>query len=228
MEKEKPKIILVDDEQDTLDFLSYHLDRNGFEVRSATDGFKALTESRNFEPDIFLIDYMMPEMTGLEFLNYYKKANPDSKALFVFLTAKIDDNTQIETLDQGASDFIMKPVKPNVIVSRLNALLRSHNSFNRRQTDVLTFGDLIINPEYYTVHLDGNLLNLARKEFEILLLLASKPGKVFKREEILDQNWGEDIIISERNIDVHIYRIREKLNNRFIKTVKGIGYKFEE
>lgn len=228
MDLAMPKVMLIDDELDTLDFLSYHLDKNGFAVKTASDGFMALKETRTFEPDIFLIDYMMPEMNGLEFLSYYTKQNPNSKSLFVFLTAKNDDLTQIEVLDKGASDYIVKPTKPNVIVSRLNALLRSYSAFNRSRADVLKFDGLEINPEYHTVHLDGVQIVLARKEFELLMLLASRPGKVFRREELLDLAWGEEIIISERNIDVHIYRIREKLNNRFIKTVKGIGYKFEE
>ncbi len=224
----RPKVLLVDDEVDTLDFLSYHLDKNGFTVKTVTDGFMALTEARSFEPDIFLIDYMMPDMNGLEFLNFYKKSNPDKHSLFVFLTAKNDDVTQIQAFDQGASDYILKPVKPNIIVSRLNALLRRYKAFNRSSTDVLTFKGLEINPEYYSVHLDGKLVNMARKEFELLKLLADKPGKVFKREELINLGWGEEIIISERNVDVHIYRLRDKLDNRYIKTVKGVGYKFEE
>lgn len=223
----KPKIMLVDDEVDTLEFLSYHLSSRGFIVKTATNGYQALTESKSFEPDIFLLDYMMPEMNGLELLSFYKKSNPKSKSLFVFLTAKNDDLTQIITFDMGASDYIMKPVKPDIIVSRLNALWRSFHGVNVHSDKVIQFDHLEINPEYFSVKLDGEEINLAKKEFDLLHIMTKKPGKVFNRFELMNIAWGEDSLVSERNIDVHIYRLREKLKNRYIKTIKGVGYKFD-
>ncbi|MEP7197361.1 MAG: response regulator transcription factor [Saprospiraceae bacterium] len=222
------KVLIVDDELDTLEFLSYQLKIQKFEVKTASNGLMALKVLQTFNPDIILLDYMMPEMDGLEFYKTYKALYANSNALVAFLTAKSGDETHILTLDLGADDFIAKPIKANVLVSRMNALLRRRLELNKlNSSSTLNYGELVINPENFSVVISGVEISFPRKEFQLLYLLAEKPGKVFRREQILNRIWGDEVLVGERTIDVHIRKIREKLQDKYIKTIKGIGYKFE-
>jgi len=171
---------------------------------------------------------MMPEMDGMEFLKKFRKINPANQCLVAFLTAKNTDETQIESLELGADDFIAKPIKPNVLASRMSALLRRRQEYSKlSQNDDIRFEDVVINPESFSVTVGNEVIAFPRKEFQLLYLLAEKPGRVFRREEILQAIWGDDVLVGERTVDVHIRKIREKLKDRFIKTIKGIGYKLE-
>ncbi|MBK9272113.1 MAG: response regulator transcription factor [Saprospiraceae bacterium] len=222
------KILVIDDEADTLDFICYQLKNVGFEVKSALNGREALDILREFEPRLILVDYMMPEMDGMSFLRHFKSSFPQSKTKVAFLTAKTDDQTQINVLDTGADDFIAKPIRPNVLLSRIQAILRRDIDVAQANGNaVLQLGDLKIDPEAFQVYVSGRPIDFPRKEFQLLYLLAEKPGKVFKREEILNKVWGQDVLVGERTIDVHIRKIRERLDDKYIKTIKGIGYKLE-
>ncbi len=222
------RILIVDDEVDTIEFLEYQLKSKGYEVESAQNGLKALKKLESFNPDIILLDYMMPEMDGIEFLKEFKKRNQHSNTVIALLTAKNTDETQIESLDLGADDFISKPIKPNVLISRINALLRRKQVYaNLSRNEPLRFDNVVITPESYSVYIGDVEIPFPKKEFQLLYLLAEKPGKVFRREEILNAVWGDDVLVGERTVDVHIRKIREKLQDRFIKTIKGIGYKLE-
>jgi len=222
------KILIIDDEVDTLDFISYQLQNAGFEVKTALHGRLALEVLKTFEPRLILVDFMMPEMDGLSFLKHFKSSYPKSTAKIAFLTAKTDDQTQINALDTGADDFIAKPIRPNVLLSRIHAILRRDIDVAQANGNaVLHLGDLKIDPEAFLVYVNGRAIDFPRKEFQLLYLLAEKPGKVFKREEILTKVWGQDVLVGERTIDVHIRKIRERLDDKYIKTIKGIGYKLE-
>lgn len=224
--KNKVKILIIDDEPDTLEFISYQLRNTGFEILTALNGIKALEILQHFEPKVILVDYMMPEMDGFQFLKRVRADFPKLDTRIAFLTAKSDDDTQVRVLDTGADDFIAKPVKTHVLVSRINALLRRGKE-ELKQNETLVLGDLKIDPESFLVYVDGRSIDFPRKEFQLLYLLAEKPGKVFKREEILSKIWGNEVLVGERTIDVHIRKIRERLDDRFIKTIKGIGYKLD-
>lgn len=224
----KIKILIVDDEEDTVEFLSYVLKKESYEVQSAANGKEANRILLLFQPDLILLDYMMPEMDGLEFFKNFKKNYSDWNTLVAFLTAKNEDETQIEMLDYGADDFISKPIKPVVLLSRIRALLRrKSDQSNQEKSNSIHFGDLVIQADSFNVSFKGENLEFPKKEFQLLFLLAGKPGKVFKREEILQAIWGDDVLVGERTVDVHIRKIREKLQDQYIKTIKGIGYKFE-
>ncbi len=221
------KILVVDDESDTLEFIAYQLKSAGYEVRTATNGRIGLEVLQSFDPDLMLVDYMMPEMDGLAFLKQVKSAFPGLRSKIAFLTAKSDDQTQINVLDSGADDFIAKPIRPNVLLSRIQALLRRSMEIKEDKDAIIQLGDLRIDPVAFQVFVEGKPIDFPRKEFQLLYLLAEKPGKVFKREEILSKVWGNDVVVGERTIDVHIRKIRERLDDRYIKTIKGIGYKLE-
>jgi two-component system, OmpR family, alkaline phosphatase synthesis response regulator PhoP len=218
------KILLVDDEKDILDFLSYNLKKHGYEVLTASNGSAALKIAQLERPDIILLDIMMPIMDGIETCRHIR-ADPRLKDILIaFLTARDEDRTQIEALDVGGDDFITKPIKPQVLLSRIQALLR------RRKTEepmMLKIADLEINRETVLVKRGEEVIELPRKEFELLWLLVSKPGKVFTREEIYTKIWGHDVIVGDRTMDVHIRKLREKLGQDYIKTLKGVGYKFD-
>ncbi|MEJ5302430.1 MAG: response regulator transcription factor [Bacteroidales bacterium] len=219
------KILLVDDEPDVLEFLSYNLRREGFETILAGSGKMALQILRQEKVDMIILDLMMPEMDGMETCAEIRKLPLASESLIIFLTARGEDYTQIAAFEAGADDFVAKPVKPRVLISRIKALLRRKKM--DAQGEVIQASNLTIDKERYTITVDGREITLPRKEFELISLLASKPDRVFTREEIFAQVWGNDVIVGERTIDVHIRKIREKLNIPNIKTVKGIGYKFE-
>jgi two-component system, OmpR family, alkaline phosphatase synthesis response regulator PhoP len=221
------KILVVDDEPDILEFLSYTLEKEGFLVETAENGKQALEKAKKNQPDIVLLDVMMPEMDGIETCRTMREMPQFEHTIIAFLTARTEDYSQIAGFETGADDYISKPIKPRVLVSRLRALLRRYEAKESKST-FLEVGDIQIDRERYLITFKGKEMAVPRKEFELIYLLASKPGKVFKRDEILNEIWGRDIIVGDRTIDVHIRKLREKLGEELIKTVKGIGYKFEE
>lgn len=221
------KILVVDDEPDILEFLSYNLEKEGFLVETAENGKQALEKAKKNQPDIVLLDVMMPEMDGIEACRTLREMPQFENTIIAFLTARTEDYSQIAGFETGADDYISKPIKPRVLVSRLRALLRRYEAKEAKST-FLDVGNIQIDRERYLIIFNGKEMAVPRKEFELLYLLASKPGKVFKRDEILNEIWGRDIIVGDRTIDVHIRKLREKLGEELIKTVKGIGYKFEE
>ena len=221
------KILVVDDEPDILEFLSYNLEKEGFSVETAENGKQALEKAKKSQPDIVLLDVMMPEMDGIEACRTMREMPQSEHTIIAFLTARTEDYSQIAGFETGADDYISKPIKPRVLVSRLKALLRRYEA-KESKSSFLDVGNIQIDRERYLIIFNGTEMAVPRKEFELLYLLASKPGKVFKRDEILNEIWGRDIIVGDRTIDVHIRKLREKLGEDLIKTVKGIGYKFEE
>ncbi len=222
------KILVVDDEEDILEILKYNLEKEGFQVKTASDGNAGIEIAEKFEPHLIILDIMMPGMDGIEVCQKLR-ANPKfANTIIAFLTARSEAFTQISALDSGGDDFINKPIKPNVLKSRINALLRRQNSGSMQDLNEITkFGDLEIDFEQFKVSIKNKDMGLAKKEFELLTLLASKPGKVFKRNEILSKVWGNDVIVGDRTIDVHIRKLREKIGDDYIHTMKGVGYKFD-
>jgi two-component system alkaline phosphatase synthesis response regulator PhoP len=228
MSSNRLKILLVDDEPDILEFMDYNLRKENYEVIKASNGKEAISKAKKEQPDLIILDIMMPEMDGIETCRQLREIPDFKNTLIAFLTARNEDYSQIAGFETGADDYITKPIKPRVLVSRINALFRRYSG--NKKTDkqsVLTVGDLQIDREQYLVYKNGKSFALPRKEFELLALLASKPGKVFTRDEILERVWGSDIIVGDRTIDVHIRKLREKLGDETVKTVKGIGYKFD-
>ena len=225
MNKSKHTILLVDDEDDILEFVGYNLKKEGYTIITSNNGRDAINIAIAQTPHLILLDVMMPEMDGIETCRELKRVKALENTIIVFFTARNEDFTQILGLDAGADDYITKPIKPSVLVSKVNSLLRRHNDVKNSGTQYEA-GDLIIDKEKYLVYKDGNEIQLARKEFELLNLLASKPDRVFTRDEILNQVWDEDVVVGERTIDVHIRKLREKTGSENIKTLKGVGYKF--
>lgn len=221
------KILLVDDELDILEFLSYNLKKEGYEVYVANNGKEAITIAKKVRPDLIILDVMMPDMDGIETCRNLREIDGLKNVMIAFLTARNEDYSQIAGFDVGADDYINKPIKPRVLVSRIKALLRRGTSSESNKTDKVDTGGIKIDRERYVIEKNGVEINLPKKEFELLALLASKPGKVFTREAILDLVWGGDVVVGDRTIDVHIRKLREKIGEDFIKTIKGIGYKFE-
>jgi two-component system, OmpR family, alkaline phosphatase synthesis response regulator PhoP len=219
------KILLVDDEEDILEFLSYNLRKEGYTVFTAIDGEEGIRLAKKELPQLVLLDVMMPGVDGIEVCRELRATPGMEDVLIAFLTARSEDYSHIAGFDAGADDYINKPIKPRVLISRIKALLRRVP--NGKEGEGIDMGGLRIDRESYLVIKDGNEINLPRKEFELLSLLASKPGKVFAREEILNRVWGDEVVVGDRTIDVHIRKLREKIGEDFIKTVKGVGYKFE-
>ena len=227
MDNSNIKILLVDDEPDILDFVSYNLKSEGYKVATAASGKAGVAKAKEFKPDLILLDVMMPEMDGIEACDQIRRLPGLEDTIIAFLTARGEDYSQVAGFEAGADDYITKPVKPKVLTSRLKALLRRRPVPEQEVPSKMEFSDLIIDPERYHVEILGKVIELPRKEFELLSLLASKPGKVFTREEIMDRIWGTVVIVGGRTIDVHIRKLREKIGDNRIKTVKGVGYKFE-
>lgn len=228
--RETPKILLVDDEPDILEFMEYNLKKENYNVSKATNGKEAIEIARKELPDLIILDIMMPEMDGIETCRVLRELPEFKNTLIAFLTARNEDYSQIAGFDVGADDYITKPIKPRVLISRINALFRRYSKHEGKinsNGNVLSIADLQIDREQYLVFRGDEKLILPRKEFELLTLLASKPGKVFTRDEILERVWGNDVIVGDRTIDVHIRKLREKLGEELIRTVKGIGYKFD-
>ncbi|MDB2472895.1 response regulator transcription factor [Schleiferiaceae bacterium] len=227
MKASKAKILLVDDEPDILEIVEYNLKNEGYKVYTASSGIEGVSLAKEVKPDLILLDVMMPEMDGIEACDQIRKIPSLEHTIIAFLTARGEDYSQVAGFEAGADDYITKPVKPKVLTSRLKALLRRRPTAGQKVPERMNLGDLTIDPERYHIELAGNVLDLPRKEFELLSLLASKPGRVFLREEIMDRIWGTSVIVGGRTIDVHIRKLREKIGDDRIKTVKGVGYKFE-
>lgn len=223
----KKKILVVDDEEDILEFLSYNLEKEGAKVYRANNGLAAIDLARKKKPDLILLDVMMPEMDGVETCLQLREKPETRNIIIAFLTARGEDYSQIAGFEAGADDYITKPIKPRVLISRIKALLRRKEGVMEGEaaTEVKS---LKIDRDRYLVIKDEQELNLPKKEFELLALLISVPGKVFTREGILSSVWGEDVVVGDRTIDVHIRKLREKIGSQHIKTIKGVGYKFEE
>jgi two-component system alkaline phosphatase synthesis response regulator PhoP len=221
------KILLVDDEPDILEFLGYNIKREGYVVFTANNGKEAIAIAKSEKPHLIILDVMMPDMDGIETCREIRAIDGLKNVMVAFLTARNEDYSQIAGFEVGADDYINKPIKPRVLLSRISALLRRYTNSEEGFNDKLNVGGLKIDREKYIVVKDEREINLPKKEFELLALLASKPGKVFTREVILDTIWGDDVVVGDRTIDVHIRKLREKLGDTYIKTVKGIGYKFE-
>ncbi len=226
MKKRNTKILLVDDEPDILEIVGYNLSQEGYQIITASNGKEAITKAKSEIPDLIIMDVMMPVMDGMEACENIRKIPELNHVIVTFLTARSEDYSQVAGFDAGADDYITKPIKPKLLVSKVKALLR--RSKEQEENDkTLNVGGILINREEYKIIKDNIEIVLPRKEFELLYLLASKPGKVFKREEILDTIWGNDVIVGGRTIDVHIRKLREKIGDDYFKTIKGVGYKLE-
>lgn len=219
------KILIADDEPDILEIVSYNLMMHGYEVETAKDGDQAIQKARQFSPDLIILDIMMPKKNGIEVCKILRSMPEFQQTLIVFLTALNDELSHVKGLEYGADDFISKPISPKIMVSKVNAFFRRLSK--PEEVKSMEIGDLRIEPEEYMVYLKNEPISLAKKEFELLQYLASRPGRVFLRGEILNQIWGSDVIVGDRTIDVHIRKIRQKLGLDCITTVKGVGYKFE-
>ena len=224
MGSENFKILLVDDEPDILEIISYTLKSDGYLVFTAENGIKAIELAKKVKPQLIILDVMMPEMDGIEACEIIRNDSEIGNSLIVFLSARGEDYSQIAGFNAGADDYITKPIKPKVLKSKIKSLLRR---LSQEERDLIKIGSLVIDRSGYKVSLNGKDISLPRKEFELLFLLCSKPEKVFKREFILESVWGKDVVVGDRTIDVHIRKLREKIGDQQFKTVKGIGYKFE-
>ena len=223
------KILIVDDEEDILEFLQYNLEKEGYKVDTAHDGKAAIKRAKKFEPHLIILDVMMPEMDGIEVCEKLRSTDDHKDTIIIFLTARNEAYTEISALEMGGDDFITKPVKPKVLAARIKALLRRHPAMakQREEQEPISYGPITIDFERFIVIKDKEEISLAKKEFELLALLVSKPGKVFKREKIMKKVWGQSVIVGDRTIDVHIRKLREKIGDEFITTLKGVGYKFD-
>lgn len=226
MKNKDYKILLVDDEPDILEFVGYNLKKEEFQVITASDGREGLKIAQKEKPHLILLDVMMPDMDGIETCEQIRRTPGLEDTLIAFLTARGEDYSQLAGFDAGADDYITKPIKPKVLISRMKALLRRYGQ-SQKSGNAQSFGDLAVDLDKYQVTHKGEKLDLPRKEFELLSLLISRPGKVFHRDEILDKIWGNEVVVGGRTIDVHIRKLREKIGDQYIKTVKGVGYKFE-
>ncbi|WP_104735396.1 response regulator transcription factor [Hanstruepera ponticola] len=225
MKKKDITILLVDDEPDILEIVGYNLSAEGYQIITASNGIEAVKKAKKEKPQLIVMDVMMPEMDGIEACEQIRKVPELSDTIITFLTARGEDYSQVAGFDAGADDYITKPIKPKVLVSKVKALLRRLKD-EEASDSILKLGPLVINRDEYKITLKGEEIILPRKEFELLSLLASKPGKVFKREDILDKVWGNEVVVGGRTIDVHIRKLREKIGDKSFKTVKGVGYKF--
>lgn len=228
MKKKDIKILLVDDEQDILEIVGYNLSQEGYQIVTASNGKEAIAKAKKEHPHLIIMDVMMPEMDGMEACENIRKIPELQDTIITFLTARSEDYSQVAGFDAGADDYIAKPIKPKVLVSKVQALLRRLKGVEGvSSTTTLTVGNIEINREEYKIIKDDEEIILPRKEFELFYLLATKPGKVFTREEILDKVWGNEVVVGGRTIDVHIRKLREKIGDSFFKTIKGVGYKIE-
>ena len=227
MKKKDIKILLVDDEQDILEIVGYNLAQEGYQIITAINGKEAVAKAKKEIPNLIIMDVMMPEMDGMEACENIRKIPELHNVIITFLTARSEDYSQVAGFDAGADDYITKPIKPKLLVSKVKALLRRLKDEDAKNSETLNVGGIEINREEYKIIKDNLEIILPRKEFELFYLLASKPGKVFKREEILDKVWGNEVVVGGRTIDVHIRKLREKIGEDLFKTIKGVGYKFE-
>ena len=225
MKKKGIKILLVDDDPDVIEIIRFNLDQQGYSISTASDGKKAIEEADKEVPHLIIMDVMMPNMDGIEACGLLRKDPRFKETIIMFLTARGEDYSHVAAFDAGADDYVTKPVKPKILVSKVKALLRRLREEDKNQ-EKLQLGKLIIDREEYQVTFDGKVFSLPRKEFELLFLLASKPEKVIKREKIMEIVWGSEVVVGDRTIDVHIRKLREKIGDKYFKTVKGVGYKF--
>lgn len=227
MKKKDIKILLVDDEQDILEIVGYNLTQEGYQVITASNGKEAIFKAKKELPQLIIMDVMMPEMDGIEACETIRRMPELQDTIITFLTARSEDYSQVAGFDAGADDYIAKPIKPKVLVSKVKSLLRRLKSDDSVSSSTLIVGNIEINREEYKINKGGEIMVLPKKEFELFYLLATKPGKVFTREEILDRVWGNEVVVGGRTIDVHIRKLREKIGDDFFKTIKGVGYKIE-
>ena len=226
MKKSDIKILCVDDEPDILEILKYNLSNEGYNVSTAADGKTAIKIAYNISPNLIIMDIMMPKMDGIEACEKLRSDEKFNDTIIMFLTARGEDYSHVAAYDAGADDYVTKPVKPKVLVSKVKGLLRRLKKVIAKDINEIIFDDIKIDREKYKVYISNDVLNLPRKEFELLYLLASKPDKVFKREKIMETVWGSEVVVGDRTIDVHIRKLREKVGDKYFKTIKGVGYKF--
>lgn len=225
MGKPTQKVLVVDDEEPILELLKYNLERQGYEVKTAADGQQAVDVARKFHPDLVLLDIMMPKMDGVEACRQIRAMPELINTFVVFLTARAEEYSEVAAFDVGADDYILKPIKPRALMSRISALFR-RDSKKKNTSSQIKLGDLVIDRTSYTVQVKGKEINLPKKEFELLFFLAQNPNKVFGRDDLLQNIWGSDVYVLARTVDVHIRKVREKIGDDYISTVKGVGYKF--
>lgn len=226
MAKHNQKILVVDDEEDILELLKYNLEKEGYEVRTAIDGVKGVQIAKEFIPDLILLDIMMPKQDGVETCRQIREIPDMANSFVIFLTARSEEYSEVAAFEIGADDYITKPIKPRALVSRINALFR-RESKQKKESSLITVGDLVVDRTSYTVKIGEERISLPKKEFELLYFLAQNPEKVFSRDELLQNIWGTDVYVLARTVDVHIRKVREKIGDGYIVTVKGVGYKFE-
>ena len=226
MKKSDIKILCVDDEPDILEILKYNLSNEGYNVSTAADGKSAIKLAYNISPNLIIMDIMMPRMDGIEACEKLRSNEKFNDTIIMFPTARGEDYSHVAAYDAGADDYVTKPVKPKVLVSKVKGLLRRLKKVIAKDINEIVFDDIKIDREKYKVYISNNVLNLPRKEFELLYLLASKPDKVYKREKIMETVWGSEVVVGDRTIDVHIRKLREKIGDKYFKTIKGVGYKF--
>ncbi|HEX8376283.1 MAG TPA: response regulator transcription factor [Pedobacter sp.] len=227
MSSSRQKILIVDDEPDIRELIEYNLKKEGYQVFTASNGQEGVAEAKRSHPDLIILDIMMPKMDGIEACRILRTMNEFKNTFMVFLTARSEEYSEIAGFNVGADDYIAKPIKPRALVSRINAILRRNSQPEEAIENKLEIGDLIIDRETYMVYRNNQKIVLAKKEFELLYLLASKPGKVYTRDVILKSIWEDSVVVTNRTIDVHIRKVREKLGEDYISTVKGVGYKFD-
>ena len=226
MKKSDIKILCVDDEPDILEILKYNLSNEGYNVSTAKDGVSAIKKANDSKPNLIIMDVMMPNMDGIEACEKLRNDLKFNDTIIMFLTARGEDYSHVAAYEAGADDYVTKPVKPKVLLSKVKGLLRRSNKKIESENNEIEFENIKIDRESYKVYVSGQSLSLPRKEFELLYLLASKPDKVFKREKIMEKVWGGEVVVGDRTIDVHIRKLREKIGDKYFKTVKGVGYKF--
>lgn len=223
--KPSQKVLVVDDEEPILELLKYNLEKQGYDVRTAIDGAVAVDTARKFHPDLVLLDIMMPEMDGVEACRQIRAIPELANTFIVFLTARSEEYSEVAAFDVGADDYITKPIKPRALMSRISALFRRDNK-KKSSSNQIRIGDLLIDRTSYTIKINGREISLPKKEFELLFFLAQNPNKVFSRDDLLQNIWGSDVYVLARTVDVHIRKVREKIGDDYITTVKGVGYKF--
>jgi len=226
MKKSDIKILCVDDEPDILEILKYNLSNVGYDIYLANDGLSAIKKAKEIIPNLIIMDVMMPKMDGIQACENLRENEKFNDTIIMFLTARGEDFSHIAAYEAGADDYVTKPVKPKILISKVKGLLRRFKKVTDNDIAIIELKDIVIDKEKYKVYISGNNLDLPRKEFELLYLLASKPDKVFKREKIMENVWGGEVVVGDRTIDVHIRKLREKLGDKYIKTIKGVGYKF--
>ena len=226
MKKSDIKILCVDDEPDILEILKYNLSNVGYDIYLANDGLSAIKKAKEIIPNLIIMDVMMPKMDGIQACENLRANEKFNDTIIMFLTARGEDFSHVAAYEAGADDYVTKPVKPKILISKVKGLLRRFKKVTDNDITIIELNDIIIDKEKYKVYISGINLDLPRKEFELLYLLASKPDKVFKREKIMENVWGGEVVVGDRTIDVHIRKLREKLGDKYIKTIKGVGYKF--